>query len=59
MSVLEGKQCCSKCKIVLIENHLNRESKSLELTIYLYICYYEHEAPHCNNTVYLSNLPTT
>ena len=37
------------------ENHVNRESKSLELKIYLYICYDEHEAPiSCNNNVYLS-----
>ena len=24
MSVLEGKQFCSECKTVLIENHVNR-----------------------------------
>ena len=33
LSVLEGKQCCSKWKIVLKENDVNRESKRLELTI--------------------------
>ena len=37
------------------ELFINREGKSLELTIYLYLCYNEHEAPSsCNNTVYLS-----
>ena len=40
---------------MLIENHVNRESKSLDLTIELYRCYYEHEYPRsCNATVYLS-----
>ena len=40
---VEGKQC------------INRESKSLEIIIKLYICYDEHEAPiSCNTTVYLS-----
>ena len=35
-------------------NHLNRESKSLDITNYLYRCY-EHEAPiSFNATVYLS-----
>ena len=33
MSVLEEKQCCSEWKTVLIENNVNRESKSIELTI--------------------------
>ena len=34
---------------------INIESKSLEFTIYLYLCYGEHEAPStCNITVYLS-----
>ena len=41
-------------KTLLIYNHVNRESKSLELTIYLYRCY-EHEAPSSSNTtIYLS-----
>ena len=31
-------------EILLSENHVNIESKSLELTIYLYRCY-EHESP--------------
>ena len=45
---LEGK--------VLRENHVNRESNCIELTIYLYRCY-EHESPRsCNTTVYLSVL---
>ena len=40
---VEGKPC------------INRESNSLELTIYLYSCYDEYEAPSsCNTTVYLS-----
>ena len=48
------KQCCYKWEIVLRENHVNRESKSLELTIYLYRCY-EHESPSSfTTTVYLS-----
>ena len=39
---------------VLRENHLNRESKSLYLTIQLYICY-KHESPSsCITTAYLS-----
>ena len=39
---------------MLREKHVNKESKSLELTIYLYRCY-EHEDPSsCNTTVYLS-----
>ena len=55
MSVIEGKQCFSKYETVLRENHVNRESESLDLTIYFYICYDEHESPSsCNNTVYLS-----
>ena len=42
-------------EIVLRENHGKIESKSLEFTILLYICYDEHEAPiSCNNIVYLS-----
>ena len=42
-------------KKVLRENHVNRESKSLDLTIELYIYYGGHEAPRsCNTTVYLS-----
>ena len=33
----------------------NRESKSFELTIYLYRCYDEHEGPSsCNANIYLS-----
>ena len=40
---VEGKPC------------INRESKILDLTIYLYSCYDEHEAPSgFNTTVYLS-----
>ena len=40
---------------MLRENHVNIESKILELTIYLYRCYEEHEAPSSyNTTVYLS-----
>ena len=40
---VEGKPC------------INIESKILELTIYLYRCYDEYEAPSsCNTTVYLS-----
>ena len=55
LSVLEGKQFCSECKTVLRENHVNRESNILELTIYLYNWYDEHEAPRsCSTTVYLS-----
>ena len=43
-------------KTDFIENNLNRKSKILELTIYLYRCYYEHEAPRSyNSTVYLSH----
>ena len=39
---------------MLRENHVNRESKSLDLTIWLFR-FYEHEAPSsCNTTVYLS-----
>ena len=35
--------------------HVNIVSKILDLSIYLYICYDENEAPSiCNNTVYLS-----
>ena len=35
-------------------NHVNRESKSLDLTIYLNRCC-EHEAPsRCNTTVYFA-----
>ena len=42
---VEGKPCT------------NRESKRLNLTIQLYSCYDEHEAPRSyNTTVYLSNL---
>ena len=48
--------------VVLNENSverkpcINRESKSLELTIQLYSWYGEHEAPSiCNTTVYISN----
>ena len=43
--------------VVLNENSvevkpcINRESKSLELTIYLYRCYDEHEAPSVYATV--------
>ena len=56
-SVLEGKQCYSKWEKVLIENYVNRESNILELKIYLYRCYYEHEAHiSFNTTVYLSDL---
>ena len=32
LSVLEVKKCCSKLKTVLIENHVNRKSKRLEIT---------------------------
>ena len=40
---VEGKPC------------INREIKSLELTIYLYLCYDEHESlSSCNTTFYLS-----
>ena len=43
--------------IVEVKPCINRESKSLELTIYLYSCYDEHGAPRsCNTTVYLSEL---
>ena len=43
MKNVEGKPC------------INRESKSLEITIYLYRCYDEHESARiCNTTVYLS-----
>ena len=55
MSVLEGKQYCSELKTVLIENHVNREIKSLDIKIYLYRCYDEHKSPSsCNTAVYLS-----
>ena len=41
----EGKPC------------INKESKTLEITIYLYLCYDEHEAPSSyNTTIYLSQL---
>ena len=41
---VEGKPC------------VNIESKSLELKIYLYSWYDEHEAPSsCDNTIYLSD----
>ena len=44
-NIVEGKPC------------INRESKSLELAILLYIFYDEHEASSsCNNTVYLSQV---
>ena len=33
LSVLEGKQYCSKYKTLLILKHVNRESKILELNI--------------------------
>ena len=34
---------------------INRESKSLEIKIYLYSCYDEHEDhSNCNTSVYLS-----
>ena len=40
---------------MLIKNHLNRESKSLDLTISLYRCYDGHKAlSSCNTTIYLS-----
>ena len=53
-------QCCSERETVLRENHIDRESKSLNLTIYLYICYDEHEAPiSCNTTIYLSYIEPT
>ena len=45
LSVIEGKKCCSEWKTVLIENHVNRESKILDIKFYLYRCYDEHEAP--------------
>ena len=49
------KNVCSKLKTVLRENHVNRESKSLDITIQLYICYDEHADPSsCNTTIYLS-----
>ena len=42
---VEGKKC------------IDRESKSLELTIYLYRCYDGQKDPRsCNTTVYLSRL---
>ena len=42
-NIFDGKPC------------INRESKSLDITIYLYSCYDEHKAPSiCNTTVYLS-----
>ena len=44
-------------KIVEWKPCINRESKSLEPTIYLYRCYDKQEAPSsCNTTVYLSHL---
>ena len=33
LSVLEVEQCCSEWKTVLIENNINRESKSLYIKI--------------------------
>ena len=43
-------------KKVLRENHVNRESTSLEFSIQIYICY-EHESLQIfNTTVYLSRL---
>ena len=31
--VLEGKQCCFKIEKVFRENHVNKESKGLDITI--------------------------
>ena len=54
-TVYSRKKCCSEWRTVLKENHVNIESKSLDRTIELYLCYDEHEAPSsCNTTVYLS-----
>ena len=33
LSVIEGKQCCSKWETVFRENHVKIETNSLELTI--------------------------
>ena len=63
----EHEQCLfqKEKNVVLNENRvegkpcINIESKSLELTIYLYSCYDEHEAPRsCNTDVYLSTIIT-
>ena len=44
---VEGKPC------------INREYKSLQLIIWLYLCYDEHEALRsCNTTVYVSKFIT-
>ena len=52
LSVLEGKQCCTKRKTGSRENNVNRESMSLKLTIYLYRYYDEHEAlSSCDTTL--------
>ena len=59
----EHKNCLfqNENNVVLNENSIegkpciNKESKNPEITILLYICYDEHEAPsNCNTTVYLS-----
>ena len=61
----EHEKCLlqNKNNVVLNENSvegkpcINRESKSLEITIKLYSCYDEHEIPSsCNTPVYLSVL---
>ena len=53
---IKWKKCYSKWEKVLWENHVNRESEIIELTIYLYMCYNEHEdSSSCSTTVYLSN----
>ena len=55
MSVLEESNVFLNEKSIKGKPCINRESKSLELTIWLYRCYDEHEAPSsCNTTVYLS-----
>ena len=40
---------------VLIEVHVNRDSKILDHKIYLFRCYEHGDPNNCNTTVYLSN----
>ena len=60
------KMLCSREKNVVLNENIfegkpciNIESKSLDLIIWLYLCYNEHEAlSSCNNIVYLSGNST-
>ena len=49
------KKYCSEWNSVEGKPCINREINILDITIYLYRCYDEHEAPRsCNTTLYLS-----